>query len=131
MFDLSPKQAGPSSINDGSVPPIKRHNAGHRRIDFSVINDAALAVLPDILARWLSDARIEGQEYVARNPKRQDDTLGSFKINMRTGKWSDFSTGDRGGDPTSLAAYLFNLSQGEAAKYVAAMLGVPDHEYRK
>ena len=93
-------------------------------LDFVAINAAALARLPDILRRWLPDGRIEGAEYVARNPTRADRRAGSFKINLRTGKWADFATGDRGGDPVSLAAYLAGVGQGEAARELAGMLGV-------
>jgi hypothetical protein len=63
-------------------------------------------VLPRLLERWLPGGRIEGAEYVARNPKRHDQRPGSFKVNLATGRWADFATGDKGGDPISLAAYL-------------------------
>ncbi len=94
------------------------------QLDFAAINAAALARLPDVLRRWLPDGRIEGAEYVARNPTRADRRAGSFKINLRTGQWADFATGDRGGDPVSLAAYLAGVGQGEAARELAVMLGV-------
>jgi len=94
------------------------------RLDFAGINRAALAQLDDILRRWLPDGRIEGSEYVARNPRRPDRRHGSFKINRSTGRWADFATGDKGGDPISLAAFLFRLSQVEAARRMAAMLGI-------
>jgi hypothetical protein len=42
---------------------------------------------------------------------------------LRTGRWADFATGDSGGDPVSLVAYLENVSQGEAARMLARMLG--------
>ena len=99
-----------------------------RPIDFTVVNRAALADLPAILARWLPGGRIEGGEYVALNPRRADRRLGSFKINLGTGKWADFATGDRGGDPVSLAAYLAGCGQTEAARELAAMLGLPTDE---
>ena len=95
-------------------------------IDFPGINRAALAVLPSLLDRWLPDGRREGHEWVARNPRRLDRNLGSFRINMSTGRWSDFATGDAGGDPISLAAYLFDLTQTEAARRVADMLGISE-----
>ena len=101
---------------------------GGKRIDFAGINRAALANVDRILARWLPGGRINGAEYVARNPRRNDRRLGSFKINTETGKWADFATGDRGGDLVSLAAYLSGLSQVEAARELADMLGVPFHE---
>ena len=44
---------------------------------------------------------------------------------METGRWADFALPDaRGRDPISLAAYLFDLSQVEAARNLAQMLGV-------
>ena len=93
-------------------------------INFSGINRAALTSLTAIVSRWLPDGKREGNEWVSLNPRRADRRRGSFKVNLQTGKWSDFATGDRGGDPVSLAAYLYNLKQGEAAKNLADMLGV-------
>ncbi len=48
-------------------------------------------------------------------------------MNLQTGKWGDFATGDYGGDLVSLAAYLAGVGQGEAARQLADMLGVPCH----
>jgi hypothetical protein len=94
------------------------------RVDFSKINAAAHRALPLILMRWLPDGRRQGREFVAKNPTRSDGHPGSFSINLVSGKWSDFATGDRGGDPISLAAYLFGLSQVDAARRIADMLGL-------
>ena len=80
--------------------------------------------LPLILQRWLPDGKRQGREFVAKNPTRADRTLGSFSINLATGKWADFATEDRGIGVISLAAYLFHLTQPEAARFVAAMLGI-------
>jgi hypothetical protein len=88
------------------------------------VNRAALAALPALLDRWLAGGHRRGREYVARNPTRSDRRPGSFKVNLATGRWADFATGDRGGDPVSLAAYLFKLGQAEAARRLADMLGV-------
>lgn len=93
-------------------------------VAFHLVNEAALAALPTILERWLADGHRDGQEYVARNPTRADRRLGSFKVNLATGRWADFATGDRGGDPVSLAAYLFGLSQADAARRLSDMLGL-------
>ncbi|GAB4356148.1 MAG: hypothetical protein Kow00114_06910 [Kiloniellaceae bacterium] len=94
------------------------------KLDFEAINRAALARLPELLGRWLPDGRRIGNEWVARNPNRADKKPGSFKINLGTGKWADFATGDGGGDVIALAAYLSGLRQGEAARRLADMLGV-------
>ncbi len=99
-------------------------------LDFPAINRAALAALPALpalpalLSRWLPDGRRQGNEFVARNPRRADREPGSFKVNLRTGQWSDFATPDRGGDVISLAAYLHGLRQGEAAEKLAIALGL-------
>ena len=95
-----------------------------RPIDFARVNRAALAVLPTILERWLPGGRTQGAEYTALNPRRRDHRPGSFRINMRTGRWADFATGDKGGDPISLAAYLAGIKQTEAAERLAEMLGI-------
>jgi hypothetical protein len=95
-----------------------------KRVDFTAINAAANRALPLILMRWLPDGKRRGREFVAKNPTRSDGHAGSFSINLVSGKWSDFATGDRGGDPISLAAYLFGLSQIDAARRVADMLGL-------
>ena len=102
---------------------ISRQN---RHLDFDGINSAALSALPSLLARWLPGGKCHGREYFARNPQRADRAPGSFAVNLVTGKWADFATGDRGGDPISLAAFLFDLSQGEAARRLAEMLGIQE-----
>jgi hypothetical protein len=93
-------------------------------LDFEAINRSALSVLPSLLTRWAPGGTVHGSEYVARNPTRADRRPGSFKVNMRSGKWADFATGDKGGDVISLAAYLSGTRQVEAAQQLASMLGV-------
>ena len=94
-----------------------------RRIAYQRIASAALVNGEAIVMRWLPGGVPRSGEYLVRNPKRADARLGSFSINTRTGCWADFATGDAGGDLISLAAYLFDLRQGEAAKRLADMLG--------
>lgn len=101
---------------------------GRSQVDFAAIRRAALPSLPALLQRWLSEGRREGHEWVARNPRRDDHRPGSFKINLRTGRWADFATGDKGGDVISLAAFLFSISQAEAARRLAVLLGINPHE---
>ncbi|GLS18107.1 hypothetical protein GCM10007874_11230 [Labrys miyagiensis] len=96
----------------------------HRHIDFDAVNAAARACLPALCARWLPGGKRHGREYFALNPRRSDRAPGSFAVNLVTGKWADFASGDRGGDVISLAAFVFNLSQIEAARRVAEMLGI-------
>jgi len=93
-------------------------------LDFAQINQAALTAFPAILNRLLPGGKAIGRELVALNPRRADQNLGSFKVNRYNGRWCDFATGDKGGDPVSLVAYLANVSQGEAARLLAQMLGI-------
>jgi len=101
-----------------------------RRVHFRRIADASLDHAAAIVRRWLPDGRGEGAEWVAINPTRADHKKGSFKVNMRTGAWADFAINHRGGDLVSLAAYLFRISQREAAVRIAEMIGVDPYERR-
>ena len=93
-------------------------------LDFARVNQMALAAFPAVLARLLPRGKAVGRELVALNPRRSDRNLGSFKVNQFNGRWCDFATGDKGGDPISLVAYLADVSQSEAARLLAQMLGI-------
>ena len=95
------------------------------RIDFPVVNRAALANIEVILRRWLPDGVVRGNEFVARNPRRSDRRHGSFKVNLETGQWADFAIDARGGDLISLGAYLSGTDQITAARRIASMLNLP------
>jgi hypothetical protein len=99
-----------------------------RKIAFDRIADEARARAALIVPRRCPDGKKEGVEWAARNPRRADRKPGSFKVNLTTGKWGDWSSGDKGGDLISLAAYLFGLNQVEAAKRVADMLGISAYD---
>jgi len=99
-----------------------------RQISFSGIAATALSHADTLIRRWLPDGRREGREWVCKNPTRADHRRGSFKVNLSTGRWSDFATGEAGGDLIALAAYLFHLDQAEAARRIAAALGIDPYE---
>jgi hypothetical protein len=92
-------------------------------IDFAALNRRAVQKLPAVLMKFLPGGLVRGQEYIARNPTRPDRHLGSFKINMQSGRWADFATGDAGGDIISLVAYVQNVAQLEAARLVMEAIG--------
>ena len=99
-----------------------------RRVAFGRIAAAALHYADVLVRRWLPQGRREGTGWIALNPRRADRRKGSFKINLANGRWCDFATGDAGGDLVSLAAYLFDLRQGEAAARIAQALGIDPYE---
>src|SRR5437588_4316675 len=86
-----------------------------RKIAFQRIADAALSYADTLVPRWLPNGKREGAEWTAINPTRADHKRGSFKVNLTTGRWSDFAAGAAGGDLIALGAYLFRLKQSEAA----------------
>jgi hypothetical protein len=113
-----------------STDAYRRRPQSHVRrpaveIDFIAINRAALAQALNICRWLLPGGRVEGREYVALNPKRADTSLGSFKINLTTGRWCDFAVSeDRGGDLVSLTAWVFGVGQSEAALRLALKIGL-------
>jgi len=92
-------------------------------VDFAAVNQAALRYLPSLVRTWLPQGHRRGHEWVSINPTRPDKHPGSFSVNLNNGKWADFATGDKGGDPVSLAAYVFGIGQVEAARTLALTLG--------
>ena len=110
------------------TPVAESRNAPRGRIDFTRVNSVALSNARCIVPALLPSGRLDGDEWVARNPQRQDRRLGSFKINLNTGKWADFATGDRGTDLVSLSAFVTGKSQREAAINLAQSLGVNPFE---
>jgi putative DNA primase/helicase len=95
-------------------------------IDFDGINAAALSSGRNLLVDLIPGGKIRSLEYIVKNPRRDDQRAGSFKINYRSGIWSDFALeGVGGNDIISLVAYVRGISQGDAARELAQRLGVP------
>ncbi len=95
-----------------TIPYIKR------------VATAGLGSIDSVLNRWLPNGKREGHEYLPLNPRRSDNTPGSFSINTTTGQWADFADDAKGADLVALVAYLEDLNQGAAAKKLAAFLGI-------
>jgi putative DNA primase/helicase len=85
---------------------------------------SSLFSIERILANWLPKGKQQGREYLAINPTRSDSKPGSFSINLDSGQWSDFATGDKGGDLVALIAYLEGVKQSDAAARLAEFLGL-------
>jgi len=100
-----------------------------RQVDFKRIADAALSRWNLLLPQWLPGGKVEGHEYKSLNPTRADNRVGSFSVNVHSGKWADFSTGDKGGDLISLCAYLGSCDQMAAAKEIEGMIGIRIDNY--
>jgi hypothetical protein len=101
-----------------------RRKPKNARIDFETIRTVALRNAIEICELNLPGGRVVGAEYVVKNPKRADRHAGSFKVNIRTGRWADFATNERGGDLIALVAWRYDLSQSEAALRLASFLSL-------
>lgn len=93
---------------------------------FAEVKRAALQAIDRVLSHWLPGGkRVDGgKEYTAPNPTRADKHAGSLKVNMAKGTWSDFATGDKGGDLIDLVRYLDGGSEVDACNKLANFLGV-------
>jgi len=88
------------------------------------IQSIASAVIPQlecILPNILPGGRLSGREYTCAD--LSGGTGESCKVNVTSGKWSDFATGESGGDPVSLLAAIRGASQSEAAAELSLILG--------
>jgi hypothetical protein len=101
-----------------SFPPDADH------IDFAAIKAASLRSVENLVRGWLPAGRRQGDEWVAINPTRNDKKAGSFSINTKTGVWSDFATGEAGGDMIDLYQYLFGGDPLDVAREVGQLVGV-------
>ncbi len=93
-------------------------------MNYQEIAQAALHACPRLLFAWLPGGRLHGYEYDVLNPTRDDRTTGNFRINIQTGKWSDFATRESGGDLIALRAWLDSSSQSDAAHEIERQLGL-------
>jgi putative DNA primase/helicase len=83
-------------------------------IDFSGLASQLLSSARTLLPTWFPAGKFRGHEFVVGDLSgEQGDSL---SINVNTGKWCDFSTGEKGGDLVSLFAAIHKISQAEAAK---------------
>jgi hypothetical protein len=93
-------------------------------LEFQRVVVSALTNAEQLVPLWLPHGRRKRNEWVVRNPTRSDRRPGSFKVNLRTGQWADFATGDAGGDLISLRAYLDGVRQSDAARRIARELAL-------
>jgi hypothetical protein len=83
-------------------------------INFDAINARLLVGYLERLREWLPHGKEKNGEYCVGGLNGEPGE--SLKININSGKWADFATEDRGGDPVSLYAAIHGLTQTEAAR---------------
>jgi putative DNA primase/helicase len=81
-------------------------------LDFDGLARQLLASAETHLASWLPAGRKRGNSWVAGDLSGAAGQ--SLKVNITTGAWADFATGDHGSDLVSLYAAIYSLPMGEA-----------------
>lgn len=104
-----------STFSGGApLPPIR----------FRELAEALLARAETLVPAWLPGGRREGHEYKCGSLRGGDGR--SCSVNLNSGAWADFATGEQGGDLLSLYAAIDGLSPARAALAVAADEGLED-----
>lgn len=82
-------------------------------MDIKEIARRALNQSESLVSSWLPGGKKQGSEWVCGDLSGTPG--GSLKVNLRTGKWADFSDNEKGGDLVSLYAAINRIGQKEAA----------------
>lgn len=92
--------------------------------DFKAVAAAALARADTLVPELLPGGKRQGHEWICADltggPGR------STSVNLTSGLWADFSSGQKGGDLISLVAAQRGLSQAPACEALAELLGLSD-----
>lgn len=104
----------PAGRDRAPLPPIK----------FDALAKELLSRAESLLEQWLPGGVRRGHEYVCGSVRGGEGT--SCSVNLSTGMWADFSSGEKGGDLISLYAASNDLSSGKAAVQVARDYGLED-----
>lgn len=87
-------------------------------LDFAGLNAALLGRAHGLLPEWFPAGRLKGHEFLVGDLSGKAGD--SLSININTGRWADFASGEKGGDLISLYAAIHRLDQGAAAKQLGA-----------
>ena len=96
------------------LPPIK----------FAALAEALLHMADTLVPAWLPGGVLRKPEYVCGSLAGGKGT--SCSVNLVKGLWSDFSTGETGGDLVSLYAAIHGMTMGKAAVELAREYGLED-----
>lgn len=84
------------------------------KIDFEALARELAARAEELVSNWLPAGKRRGHEWLVGNLAGEPGE--SLSINLNTGKWCDFASGEKGGDLISLYAAIHRISQGKAAR---------------
>ena len=91
-------------------------------IDYQELNLSALPHIESIVREMFPQGKKSGREWKIGSLSGESGT--SMSINLQTGLWSDFATGDKG-DILGLVSQARNVPLNDAAEWLAARVGQP------
>lgn len=95
-----------------------------KQYDFKSLSERLLKDVRYYLPSWLPGGKLNGNEY--RCASLRGGVGQSLSVNISTGKWADFASGNqKGGDLISLYAAIRGMKQIEAAKILAQDANIP------
>lgn len=80
--------------------------------DYAGLSQLLSSNIKETLSQWLPGGSIQGNEYICGSVAGGSGK--SCRINLKTGMWADFATGEKGGDLISLYAAIKNIKQTES-----------------
>lgn len=83
-------------------------------LDYDTIDQQLLPTFASLVQSWLPAGRMDGREYKIGGLHGKPGN--SMSINLQTGVWKDFATGDLGPGPLSLYAAIHGIDKQEAAR---------------
>lgn len=93
-------------------------------INFTALADALLAQADTLVPMWLPGGKRVNGEWVCGSLSGGEGH--STSVNLKNGRWADFSADEKGGDLVSLYAAIHGLTMGKAAVEVARECGLED-----
>ena len=97
-------------------------------VDFEYVKQVSLVHLEEICRKLLPNGQKKGVEWECGSINGEAGK--SFKVNLKTGLWSEFNGGEpSGGDAISLLAAIYQIEQKEAAIKLLHMLGLDKDGY--
>ena len=89
---------------------------GYAMVNFEELKQQYKQYPIETLKKLVGNGKIEGGDYVALNPRRSDKKSGSFRIDIASGKFHDFATGDSGSSIIDLTAFVYDCDLLTAAQ---------------
>ena len=101
---------------------MKQHRQELPPIQFKALADALLPMAGTLVPDWLPGGRRNGREWTCGSLAGEAGS--SCSVNLVTGKWADFASGEQGVDLLSLYAAIHNIEMHEAAVQLARAHGL-------